>query len=203
MSVEFDPQRLLQNWFKDCREDPDQIEPRMAWWFGSDPAQDRWLADQYLEGCEAALAGELDGLASSPRERLALILLLDQLPRNLFRGTARAFAGDARALRLCRQGHRAGMDQKLSLVERVFFWMPLQHAEDLGAQDLGVELYDTLAAADPYRSGLWKGFAHHARLHRDVIRRFGRFPHRNAALGRAATREETAYLEAGGHTFGA
>lgn len=202
MSAEFDTDALLRHWFKDCREDPDAIKGRQGWWFGADDARDRWMADQYGEACEAALAGDLDHLAGQPRPQLALILLLDQLPRNLYRGTPDAFAGDRQALALCLAGHEAGLDQALTLIERVFFWMPLQHAEDRAAQDLGVDLFDTLAAADPYRSGLWKGFAGYARQHRDLIERFGRFPHRNPILGREPTPAETEYLDSGGATFG-
>ena len=94
------------------------------------------------------------------------------------------------------------MDSALTHIEKVFFWMPLQHCEDLDLQNLGVDLYSSLAPADPYRSQLWKGVAEYARLHRDIIARFGRFPHRNAVLGRESTPEETAYLEDGGESFG-
>ncbi len=202
MSLEFEPGRLLGHWFADTRENPDAIENRMDWWFTRDDGRDRWLGEVYGQACVAAMRGELDCPAGEPRSALALVLLTDQLPRNLFRGTARAFESDSVALDLCLTGHREGLDGKLGLIERVFFWMPLQHVENLELQDLGVELYDSLAPADPYRSKLWKGFAGYARLHRDIIERFGRFPHRNAALGRDATPEELAYLDSGGESFG-
>lgn len=202
MPVEFDHWKLLRHWFADTLENPDAIPLRMDWWFKRDDARDNWLSDTYRENCEAALAGQLSQWEAPPRSRLALILLTDQLPRNLFRGTARAFEGDSLALELCVNGHRSGQDIELGLIERVFFWMPLQHAENLHLQKLGAELYDSLAPADPYRSKLWKGFADYARLHRDIIARFGRFPHRNAALGRVSTQEELDYLNRGGESFG-
>jgi len=202
MPAEFDPEVLLNHWFVDTRQNPDAIQPRMTWWFTRDDARDRWLAEVYGAPCAAALDRRLHRLADGIRSRLALILLTDQLPRNLFRGTARAFAGDDYALELCLGGHRDGLDRELGLIERVFFWMPLQHVENLKLQSLGVDLYASLAAADPYRSKLWKSFADYARLHRDIIARFGRFPHRNAALGRESTPKELEYLDGGGESFG-
>jgi uncharacterized protein (DUF924 family) len=201
-NLAFDTDSFLAFWFEATREDPDRIPERKAWWFGPDPERDRQLERLHLHFCEAARAGHLDGLADTPGGCLALILLLDQLPRNLYRGNADAFASDARALELCLEGHRAGLDQPLSLIERVFFWMPLQHAEDLERQELGVQLFSSLASEDPARGVLWSEFADFAELHRDIIQRFGRFPHRNAALRRATTDREEAWLEAGGATFG-
>ena len=141
----FDSEAFLTFWFAKTREHPDLIPERKPWWFGPDPDRDRDLREHSLHTCDAARAGQLDHLAETPRGYLALILLLDQLPRNLFRGTAKAFASDARALELCLEGHRNGLDQPLSLIERVFFWMPLQHAEDLERQELSVQLFSTLA----------------------------------------------------------
>lgn len=201
MPVDFHPETLLRHWFGDTRENPDAIEARKDWWFSRDAARDRWLADAYMEACVEAMEGQLLCPLDDPLGRLAAILLTDQLPRNLFRGTARAFESDDIALRLCVRGHRDGLDQSLTAIERVFFWMPLQHVEDLQLQEFGVELYDSLASGDPYRSALWKDFASFARLHRDLIARFGRFPHRNEVLGRDSTPEELDYLE-DGHSFG-
>jgi len=202
MPVEFNPHALLGHWFGDTRENPDAIEGRMDWWFTRDAARDRWLSDAYRHYCEAAIEGRLKCPLKEPRARLAVILLTDQLPRNLFRGTARAYASDARALELCLGGNRDGLDRQLTGIERVFFWMPLQHVEDSRLQELGVELYDTLAGADPYRSTLWKNFASYARLHRDIIARFVRFPHRNSVLERESSKQEIEYLESGGESFG-
>lgn len=198
----FDPESFLAFWFGTTREQPDRISDRRNWWFGPDEERDRELEARYQNDCDAARAGRLDDLADTPRGCLALILLLDQLPRNLYRGTARAFASDDQALELCLEGHRSGLDRPLALIERVFFWMPLQHAEDLERQELGVQLFTSLASEDPERDALWSGFADFAELHHDIIQRFGRFPHRNAALGRTTTDQEAAWLQAGGETFG-
>lgn len=198
----FDQDAFLDTWFDGTREDPGRIPQRKPWWFGPDEARDRWLEAEAGHACEAARAGHMDTLADTPRGCLALILLLDQLPRNLYRGTAAAFASDDRALELCLDGHRAGLDQPLTLIERVFFWMPLQHSEDLERQELGVQLFTSLASEDPERDALWSEFAGYAELHHDIIQRFGRFPHRNEVLGRSTTDREEAWLEAGGETFG-
>jgi uncharacterized protein (DUF924 family) len=201
-ALAFDQERFLDTWFGETREDPDRIPERKPWWFDPNPVVDQQLEKQAGHACEAARSGRLDALAESPRGCLALILLLDQLPRNLYRGTAAAFSSDARALELCLEGHRMGLDQPLTLIERVFFWMPLQHAEDLERQELGVQLFTSLAGEDPARDALWSEFADFAELHHDIIQRFGRFPHRNDALDRATTDREEAWLEAGGASFG-
>lgn len=201
-ALAFDTDAFLETWFGATREDPARIPARKAWWFGPDPERDRLLETHHGHACEAARDGRLDGLADRPRGCLALILLLDQLPRNLYRGTAAAFAGDERALALCLEGHRAGLDQALTLIERVFFWMPLQHAEDLERQELSVQLFGSLASEDSARAELWSEFAAFAEQHHDIVQRFGRFPHRNDALGRATTDREEAWLESGGESFG-
>lgn len=202
MRAEFDPARLLDDWFGDTRSDPGAIAGRMRFWFGEDPQRDRLLLERYGPDHEAAAHRAWGELDADPAGRLALILLLDQLPRNLYRGSAQAFATDSLALDLCLNGHDRGMDAKLGAIERAFFWMPLQHVEDLELQDLGVRLYDSLAGDDPQHAALWKGFADYARRHCAIIARFGRFPHRNAALGRASTPEEQAWLDESGERFG-
>lgn len=202
MAERLDVDRFLALWFADTRTQPDRIPDRMAWWFGEDEDRDRQLGELLGDACERARDGALDPLAETPTGRLALILLLDQLPRNLYRGTAEAFASDAVALDLCLDGHCKGMDESLSLIERAFFWMPLQHAEDLERQELGVQLFSGLAAQDPERDELWSNFAHYAERHHDIIQRFGRFPHRNDALGRATTDREEEWLEDDGESFG-
>jgi uncharacterized protein (DUF924 family) len=145
----------------------------------------------------------LDVWCASPRGRLALILLLDQLPRNLFRGQARAFATDAAACACTLAGIDVGHDRALAHVERSFFFLPLQHAEDLALQDLSVAMCQALAQDAPpeLRTALDEG-VEYAVLHRDLIARFGRFPHRNRVLGRSSTAAETQYLAEGGRRFG-
>lgn len=195
---------LLDTWFGATRTNPDRIPERLDRWFQPDPDWDAELEARFGAACRAAENGRLDELAGTAQGRLALILLLDQFPRNLYRGTARAFACDDQALAHCLQGHATGQDLELSLIERVFFWLPLQHAEDLERQELSVQLYTGLAVedGDATRDAMWQDFAGFAERHHDIIQRFGRFPHRNAALGRASTDREADWLEAGGETFG-
>jgi len=195
--------QILEFWFSARELDAPQIDSRMERWFGSDPALDQQIRDEFGPLVEEALAGRHEDWAATAEGRLALILLLDQFCRNIFRGTARAFAGDRRALKLCVEG---SMDNKygvLSPVQRVFFFMPLQHAESIGVQEKSVRIYTALAeSVSGTLRETFLTFAQFAELHRDIIARFGRFPHRNRLLGRANTPEEDAYLAADAPSFG-
>lgn len=172
-------------------------------WFSADPAFDAALRARFGRLVEDAAAGSLDAWAASPRGRLALILLLDQLPRNLFRGEARAFATDPQALALALAGLAALHDRALAPIERFFFYLPLQHAEDLAAQARSVAMFEALAneATPELRASFEQGVVYAVR-HRDLIARFGRFPHRNRALARAMTPAEERHLAEGGERFG-
>lgn len=196
-------QRILDFWFSAAELDAPQIDSRMERWFGSDPALDQQIRAEFGSLVERALAGELDGWAASAEGRLALILLLDQFCRNIHRGTAMAFAGDRRALKLCIEGSMGNEYRTLSPVQRVFFFMPLQHAESAGVQDKSVRIYNALAegVSDTLRE-TFLTFAQFAELHRDIVARFGRFPHRNRVLGRSNTPEEDSYLAADAPSFG-
>ena len=142
-------------------------------------------------------------MGGSPRGPPGLILLLDQLPRNLHRGTPAAFAQDDKARALCLKGLSFGTDRGLSPLARVFFYLPLEHAESREQQARSVALFEALAdeqATDPART-TFEGFADFARRHQVIVDRFGRFPHRNAILGRASTEEEAAFLQQPGSGF--
>src|SRR6185295_147934 len=140
---------------------------------------------------ERAARGEFAGWAASPRRRLALILLFDQVPRNAYRGTAAAFAFDREALALSIGGLQLAADAALGPVERVFFYLPLEHAESMEAQDAGIDAFARLATeAPPDLRDFCVNCARYAKKHRDIIERFGRFPHRNRALGRQSTEAE-------------
>ncbi len=165
-------------------------------WFRKDPAFDERIRGRFGHQVDQALAGPM-GWGPNPRSRLAEIVLLDQFPRNLFRQQARAFAGDARARCLAQALIEDGGHETLTPIERWFVYLPLEHAEDLALQDLSVHWFGRLATADPTMAGALD----YAERHRDVIRRFGRFPHRNAALGRDSTAEERAYLATPGSGF--
>jgi len=152
---------------------------------------------------EQAAAGALDELATTPRGALALILLLDQLPRNLHRGQARAFATDPQALAWTLSGIEAGFDRALGLIERTFFYLPMQHAEDLATQERQVEAFRALAReAPPELRAALESSVDFAVQHRDLIARFGRFPHRNRTLARTSTPDEERFLVEGGSRFG-
>jgi len=163
-------------------------------WFEKDVAFDAACVD-FAVARDLAKAGAFDEWADTPRGGLALLILLDQLSRNLHRGTAEAFAADAKARAIARALLARGFDQTLSPVERIFVYLPFEHSEALADQDLSVRLFEALDAA------LGGQVLDYAVRHRDVIRRFGRFPHRNAALGRASTVDEQAYLADPGAGF--
>jgi uncharacterized protein (DUF924 family) len=203
------PEQILEVWFADVVEYPEHLVSRFAYWFGSDEdtvdsikAHDEWLQHRFLRDVEIASNGQLEGWAHTPRGRLALILLLDQFRRNIFRGTAQAFTHDRRALDLSVAGLRLGVDEKLALPERIFFYMPFQHSESLHVQDESVHLYERLAqAADTTVAPVLNDVLRYARMHRDIIQQFGRFPHRNRVLGRTSTDAELAFLSRSANDF--
>jgi uncharacterized protein (DUF924 family) len=158
-------------------------------WFEHDAAFDAEIRGKFLGAHEAAAAGKLDDWQATPDGTLALLLLLDQFPRNMFRGEARAFATDAAARAFANRAVAGGADRRFALPERRFFYLPLMHSENLADQERCIALCREAGDAE--------GVAY-AEGHADVIRRFGRFPHRNPALGRATTQQEQAFLDAGG-----
>lgn len=167
----------------------DEIGPKG--WYASDPALDARIRDRFGELWERGRTGGLDLWRCNPRSILALIVLLDQFPRNMFRDDARAFASDAKAISTAKTAIAHGYDRAFESPGRQFFYLPLMHSESISEQERAVRLFLLhLGRNDSLR---------HARAHREVIRRFGRFPYRNAALGRASTPAETAFLEAGGY----
>jgi uncharacterized protein (DUF924 family) len=160
-----------------------------AKWFAKDAAFDTELRDRFLDEHFAGARREREHLLDTPDGALALILLLDQVPRNVFRDSGHAFATDPLALAYARRAIDAGFDTRVDSALRVFVYLPLEHSEDLVDQDRCVELCAAMGDAT---------YLKYAEAHRDVIRRFGRFPHRNRALARVSTPEEQAWLEAGG-----
>lgn len=196
-------QAILRFWFDDALASVDAARKRSKVWFNADPAFDAELARRFGDCPARAAAGELDAWASEPESAAARILVLDQLPRNLYRGTARAFAFDAAAAVAAEAAVAAGHDAKLHPLIAAFVYLPFEHAEDLRLQDVSVERYRALEQRAPAGlEALFKGFTDYAERHRVIIARFGRFPHRNAILGRASSAEELAYLENGGERFG-
>ncbi len=189
---------ILTFWFGPPSE-PGHTQPRGRW-FEKDPAFDAECARRFLSTHEEAAAGGLQSWRDEPRGCLALLLLLDQFPRNLFRGTPRAFATDAQAREVARHALARGLDVSLPPVWRWFFYLPFEHSEDIHDQRLSVSLFEMLALRNPRDPGS-TGTLEYARRHHDIIARFGRFPHRNAILGRESTPEEVAFLQEPNSSF--
>ncbi len=162
-----------------------------AQWYQSTPELDAEIKARFEPHWQDAMDGKSIGWQCAPESTLALLILLDQMPRNMFRGTAKAFASDAKALKMAKKAIEAGHDVKTKLPLRQFYYLPLEHSECLADQERCVRLIAThLEGAENLL---------HAKVHREVIRRFGRFPYRNEAIGRVSTPAETAYLVDGGY----
>lgn len=193
---------MLGFWFGDRTDDAETAKAQARLWWSKDPAVDAEIRARFAALVQAAAFGRHDDWTATPQGRLALIVLLDQFPRNMHRGSARAFAYDGLARRLALEGIAAGADQQLRPIERVFCYLPLEHSEDLAHQDRCVALYQALAAGvAPELRGTFTGYVDFAERHRAIIRRFGRFPHRNAALGRVSAAEEVEFLKQPGSSF--
>jgi uncharacterized protein (DUF924 family) len=158
-------------------------------WFKADPEFDKEVRERFARVHEAASAGTLDSWASTAEGALALVIVLDQFSRNIFRGTARAFATDAAAREVARQALARNFDREVDPAMRGFFFLPFMHSENLADQEYCVELYRAIDDEEGIKF---------AEIHRDAIARFGRFPHRNEMLGRKSSADEIAYLDAGG-----
>ena len=165
-------------------------------WFRKDGEFDARIRSRFLALHAAAALGELEGWRGEPRAMLALVIVLDQFSRNIYRGDARSFAQDAHALACARQALARGDDASVAPVERQFLYLPFEHSEDIADQDRAVELMRALDAFEETRE-----LVEWAERHRDVIRRFGRFPHRNAILGRVSTPAEAEFLKQPGSSF--
>ncbi len=186
---------VIDFWFP-ADSHPDAAHPegrRLAMWFAPEPGLDDTIRTRFLGTYEQAASGALDGWAESAEGALALVVVLDQFPRNMFRGQARAFAADDKALAIAEDAVARRLDQALPALWRTFLYLPFEHAEDRATQERSVALFRSLGDAETLR---------YAEAHRDIVARFGRFPHRNAILGRDSTPEEAAWLAAGGETFG-
>lgn len=176
-------QEILDFWFE-------KIQPE-AWWT-KDEAFDRYLSEQFGKWVEAAARCELDHWRNAPKGRLAEIILLDQFTRNIYRDTPRAFAADPLALGLAQEAIASGAERKLSITERRFLYMPFMHSESRRIHERAERLFQQL--------GLPEVIDYEAR-HKRIIDRFGRYPHRNAILGRESTAEELAFLQEPGSSF--
>lgn len=190
-------EEILRFWFGDAEDPEGEYGQQRQVWFKKDSAFDDAIRRRFLGDVERAIAGDLDGWRYGPRSCLALVLLLDQFPRNVFRGEAKSFAGDRAALATAYHVLENDYDQQVLPVERIFFYLPLEHSENLADQERSVELVRSLHAAHPE----FESTLDYALRHREVIQRFGRFPHRNEILGRETTPEEAEFLRQPGSRF--
>lgn len=158
-------------------------------WFERDDAFDAAIRERFAATYEDAASGRLSDWENEPESALALVIVLDQFPRNMFRGSTRSYAADPLARAVAERAIAKGFDQRVAMPERTFFYLPFEHSETLVDQERSIALMRATGDADSLK---W------AELHADIIRRFGRFPHRNAVLGRSTTSEEQAFLDAGG-----
>lgn len=187
---------ILDYWFAVLDEDGVCAAQQHQLWFRYRNETDREIESRFGSWVEQALAGELQRWEESDAGLVALLLLLDQFTRNIYRGTAGAFSGDAAALALAMRAVATGCDKQLPAIHRVFLYIPYEHAEDLDVQNTGVKLFQDLhqCCTESIRDEI-KGYLDYSVAHRDVIERFGRFPHRNRILQRCSNSDELAYLE--------
>lgn len=195
-------QPLLDWWFGAGRTAAEVAASRTALWFAKHERQDVEARERFGARVEQALAGQLEDWQREPEGWLATLLLLDQLPRMIFRDTPRAFAGDLLAQQLVQAGLGRGGDRQLPPIQRLFVYLVLEHGEDLALQNQALQLFEALhqQAAVAERE-LFAGYLDYAERHQRVIARFGRFPHRNQILGRASSAEESAFLLEPGSRF--
>jgi uncharacterized protein (DUF924 family) len=197
----FDYRAVLAFWFGPMDADVWPVA-QGGLWFGRSDATDERIRQQFLPMWNGLMNGTPDASALRVQERLAAIIVLDQFSRNMFRASAGMFASDALALRLALQTIDAGEDEQLTPLERVFCYLPLEHAEDIALQDRCVALFERLAnVVPPENRRLFDDYVDYALRHRAVVAEFGRFPHRNPLLGRDSTPDELEYLAKPGAGF--
>lgn len=187
---------ILDFWFGNLGSADLPTSDRTSLWFGENDTIKHQLVKTFRSEFDAAINGDLAEWTKTPRGRLALIILLDQFPRYLHRHTPKAFAYDSEAQQLCIEGLREKMDHSLTLIERVFFYMPLVHAEDSETQEKSIRLYQELVSLSMSETTqVYQLFLAYAYAHFRVIKEFGRFPQRNRILGRDSTPAEAAFLK--------
>ncbi|WP_196220974.1 DUF924 family protein [Sansalvadorimonas verongulae] len=196
------PEEVLHYWFGEI-EDGYPVSNRYKLWFSGAPEVDEEIREEFQQTVELATGGELSHWENSPHSLLALVITLDQFTRSLYRKTPAAFSGDFQARKLTLDAIQKGWDHKLAYTERSFLYMPLMHSEELSDQELCVTKFEELyqEVSEEHKEKV-KNSLHYAKDHRDIIERFGRFPHRNKTLGRTNTDEETEYLEGGASSYG-
>lgn len=199
--METRPKDVLDYWFDEPAATPAELAKKMKRWFRGGPSFDAEIVQRFGADVERAVAGGLEEWLAEPKGWLALVILLDQLTRNVFRGDAKTYAGDARAQKLAREALDGGKHAALSIEERNFALMPFVHAEDLALQERAVvEIAKLVADAPEELRPIFAMGVEQSRKYRDIIARFGRFPHRNQIFGRTTTAAEMEFLrEFAGH----
>jgi uncharacterized protein (DUF924 family) len=198
-AIVFEP--VLQFWFGDGNNRETAKRQAELWW-GKSPATDSTIRERFGSLRELAVQGELDAWEQTSRGRLALIVLVDQMSRNIFRDQLEAFTYDYLAQEWCLEGLDLGADEELQPLERVFFYLPLEHSESRVDQARSVALFSELAKQAPATQlGSFDYYLDFAKQHQAIVERFGRFPHRNEVLGRASTSEEIEFLKGPGSSF--
>jgi len=196
------PETVLLFWFGELDANGCADAVHAQRWWKRDAEFDKSIRERFLETHAAVTRQECESWLTHERSRLAYIIVLDQFSRNMFRNTEQMFASDGRALQVTLEGHKLSMDEALHLDERCFYYMPLMHSEDMAMQNKCVKLFGDLAQSvegrlrDRVNNNLKFAIAH-----RDIIERFGRFPHRNALLGRSSTVQELEFLKQPGSSF--
>lgn len=193
---------ILGYWFGAASDDADVIRDQSALWWKKNPRVDAEIRQRFEATFEAEVRDELESWGDDPRGQLARMLLCDQFPRNMHRDTAKSFAFDARARELANTALEQGLDKRLRAVERVFAYLPFEHSEAHQDQELSVQLFTTLLGeVAPALKSSFQFYLDFAHKHKTIIDRFGRFPHRNAILGRESTLEELEFLKGPGSSF--
>jgi uncharacterized protein (DUF924 family) len=191
------PEAILSYWFEDVTAHPEKLGAQMKRWYSGGKPLDADISQRFGGTVDALASGlALAWASQGPRQRLAAIIALDQFSRSIYRNSAKAFASDPLALHIAKDAIAKGDAKSLHPIERIFLFMPFEHAEDIGAQHEAIRLFDTLQAdATDHTRAAFKSALDYAHRHADVIAKFGRFPHRNDALGRASTPEELDWVK--------
>lgn len=197
------PEDIIDFWFGDSLGNPESARNRSKFWYVSNSDTDAEIRKQFGPILEAVLKGDLSAWETTPEGALALVILLDQFSRNIYRGDAKAYSGDELALAIAKRAIQASFDQDLPGLHRLFLYHPFHHSEQLRDQENAVALFQNVEDRSPedWREFL-HGFTKFAIHHKGVVSRFGRFPHRNKILGRSNTKEEQAYLDGGASGYG-
>lgn len=202
-SQDHTPEAVLAFWFADAGDDAAAVQERNRVWFTSDPAFDEEIRRRFAALVESAQSDELKAWPLSAAGSLALVVICDQFPRNIYRSTPRAFALDPYALALARDAIAQGLDRQLSIVERSFLYLPFEHAEDRDAQAVSLRCFEQLHDEAPTHLRDYTADAlHWSRDHHDIVSRFGRFPHRNLILDRVSSSAELEFLAAQYNNYG-